>query len=312
MRDLHWTLDSLPPHLRAQAERQLGNTPTSSPNRLDATASSVVSSSPSLAPSKSKVFAIPNSTPPNGAQNAPRRRGGVFKANTLFASKNEPQALPEPSPAGFMSIAEMRAEKKASRKRKYLTPDMANTLVKSCETSPDGTEVRIVLGVDPYMVPTAQQKGAFVGKDNRVHFFTKAKVAKSEKALIKALSPLAHHFEGWGNAPRMLLMDFCFPFPKSTPKKEMVHYTYHSERPDLDNMCKGVLDSLTQSKFWEDDNVISELHLRKFRVLTDPKVVITVRKLHKVAAGADMFNGKKEFFFKEEVGSEFSNTKETL
>ena len=139
------------------------------------------------------------------------------------------------------------------------------------------------------MLPTAQQKGAFVGKDGRVHFFTKAKVAKSEKTLIKAFSPYADRFSSWGNFPISVHIDFCFPFTKSSTKKSIIDFTYHTSRADIDNLAKGVLDSLTQSKFWEDDSLIADLHLRKFRTTTEPRTILTIRKLPRVAAFNDMF-----------------------
>lgn len=281
-RDLHWTLDCLPPHLRAQAARKLG---------LDQPASAPVQST--------NVFVVPNSTPPEGSQQPRRRRGGLYKANTLSNAQNAPQTLPAPSPAGFKSIAEARVEKKAVKRRKTLTPDMAGSLVKSCKTSPDGNEVRIVLNIDSYQLPTAQQKGAFVGKDNRVHFFTKAKVAKAEKALIKTLSPYAALVNKWGEVPIALDVDFCFSFPKSTPKKEIIHFAYHKSRPDLDNIIKAVLDSLTQSNFWKDDSLIADLHLKKYRVVTDPTVTITIRKLDDMNNSNSLFSVTPERFFKD-------------
>lgn len=170
-------------------------------------------------------------------------------------------------------------EKKAVKRRKTLTPDMAGSLVKSCETSPDGNEVRIVLNIDSYQLPTAQQKGAFVGKDNRVHFFTKAKIAKAQKTLILALSPVAYHCSQWGKTPISLSIEFCFPFPKTTSKKHLVNYTYHVQRPDLDNIYKDFGDAMTEAGFWDDDSQIAELVLRKFRVTENPRIVISVRKL---------------------------------
>ena len=277
-RDLHWTLDSLPPHLREQAARKLGLTSS---------------------PSSQNVFVVPDSTPPEGSQVPRRRRGGIYKANTLDTTSNATQALPAPSPAGFKSIAEMRAEKKAKKRRKTLTPDMAGSLVKSCEVSPDGNEVRIILNIDSYQLPTAQQKGAFVGKDNRVHFFTKAKVAKSEKALIKALSPYADLISRWGEVPIALEVVFCFPFPKSTPKKDIIHFAYHKSRPDVDNLVKGLLDSLTQSAFWKDDSLIADLHLQKYRVVTEPSITITILKLDDMNNSNSLFSVTRERYFKD-------------
>ena len=246
-----------------------------------------------------KIFAVPHSTIPEGTKKPCRGNGGMFKVNALSHQQGASETLLPPSPAGFKSIAEMRAEKKAVKRRKTLTPDMAGSLVKSCKTSPDGNEVRIVLNIDSYQLPTAQQKGAFVGKDHRVHFFTKAKVAKAEKALIKALSPCAALVNKWGEVPIALDVDFCFPFPKSTPKKEIIHFAYHKSRPDLDNLIKAVGDSLTQSNFWKDDSLIADLHLKKYRVVTDPTVTITIRKLDDMNNSNSLFSVTPERFFKD-------------
>lgn len=281
MATIRWRLEDLPPSLRAQAEYELGGHPAPQ--------------TPSTAAiPQHKVFVVPNSTPPEGSFKPQGRRGGVFKANTLTAQQNASLPLPAPSPAGFKSIAEMRAEKKATKRRKTLTPDMANSIVKSCNVSENGDEVKFVLNVDPYMLPTAQQKGAFVGKDHRVHFFTKAKVAKSEKALRMALTPYANRFENWKGFPIYVSIDFFFPFPKTTSKKNLIEYSYHTTRPDLDNLEKGLSDALTEAGFWEDDSVIAELHLRKFRTITTPRIVLTVKKMFR---GDDMFWGRLKDIF---------------
>ena len=67
-------------------------------------------------------------------------------------------------------------------KKKTLTPDMADSLVKSVKVSDDGNEVKIILGVNPDSIPTAQGKGAFVDNCGHVHFFTKPKQRKAEEA----------------------------------------------------------------------------------------------------------------------------------
>lgn len=282
-RDLHWTLDCLPPHLRAQAARKLG---------LDQPASDPVQST--------NVFVVPNSTPPQGSQQPRRRRGGLYKANTLSNAQNAPQTLPAPSPAGFKSIAEARVEKKAVKCRKTLTPDMAGSLVKSCKTSPDGNEVRFVLDCSPYMVPTAQEKKiAMIG--NRPRLYKAPKVQKAEKTITLAMSPYAHHFKDWKDCPIGVWIDFCYEYPSGTPKKDLADFRYSLQKADLDNLFKGTGDALTHAGFWDDDNKIAELHLRKFRVLTEPRIVITIRKLEKVLAGTEIFSKERDFFFKDIV-----------
>lgn len=282
-RHLHWTLDCLPPSLREQAARKLGmHKPASAPVQ------------------STNVFVVPNSTPPEGSQQPRRRRGGLYKANALSNSQNAPQTLPAPSPAGFKSIAEARSEKKAVKRRKTLTPDMAKSLVKSCEPSPSGDEVRFVLGCSPYMLPTAQEKKiAMIGK--RPRLYKAPKVQKAEKTITIAMTSYAHLFADWKNCPIGVWIDFCYEYPSSTPKKDLADYRYSMQKADLDNSFKGLGDALTHAGFWDDDNKIAELHLRKFRVLTEPRIVITIRRLEKVLVGTEMFSEKKDFFFKDIV-----------
>lgn len=271
----HWKLDDLPPRMRAQAESQLGLTKPL-PNPVPSSAS---------AP---KVFAIPGSTLPEGSQNPRRRRGGLFKASSLGNCSDALQTPPAPSPAGFKSIVEMRAEKNASRKRKYLTPDMAETLVKSCKVSEDGTEVKFVLGCSPYMIPTAQlKKIAVIGGHPRI--YKQPKVQKAEKTITLAMQPYAHLFKDWRGCPVAVYYDFLYEYPKGTPKKELIDYAYSIHKNDLDNSEKGCGDALTAAGFWEDDSRLAELHLRKFRTITKPRIILTIRKLPKVLKDRDMF-----------------------
>ena len=62
------------------------------------------------------------------------------------------------------------------------------------------------------------------------------------------------------------------PIPKSTPKKlmrSMVNGVIaHTKKPDIDNLCKFVMDSLS-GLLWQDDNQIS-LSLQELRNWTPP------------------------------------------
>ena len=216
----------------------------------------------------------------------------MYKANTQAGQGNAPQTPIVPSPDGFKSIAEMRAEKKASKKRKYLTPDMAKTLVKSCKVSDDGNEVKFILGCSPYMLPTAQQrKVAVIAGQPRI--YKPAKIGKAEKTITLALRPYAKHFESWKGLPFSVDIDFCYEYQKGTPKKSQIDYLYNISRSDLDNLNKGFQDAMTEAGFWEDDSVIADLHLRKFRVVLEPRIEITIRKLPTVCKINDLFGSQE-------------------
>ena len=149
--------------------------------------------------------------------------------------------------------------------RQTLTPDMAEGLVKAVDVSDDGNTVRIILSLDPSMVSTAQQKGAFVGKDGKVHFFTKAKIAKAAKTLRIALSPHAQLSRRWGNVPIEVVFDYFFAYPSSTPKKDRHRIGPMNERPDVSNITKGICDAMTEAGFWVDDSYINNEFNRKRR-----------------------------------------------
>lgn len=175
------------------------------------------------------------------------------------------------------------ATKTIRKVRQTLTPDRADSLVKAVKVSDDGNEVKIVLAISPNELPTAQQKGAmaFIGKDGKAHtrFYTKSKIAKAEKALIEAISPHKHLTENFVGLPLECGIDFYFPFPTSTPKKNLHKIAPHMERPDTDNCAKLCLDCITQAGFWTDDSVVVNLLLRKRRTTQTPCIVIKIRNL---------------------------------
>lgn len=173
------------------------------------------------------------------------------------------------------------AEKQSakSRKKKTLTPDMAQNLVRAVKVSEDGNVVRIVLGLNPTMLSTAQQKGAFVGKDGRVHFFTKAKIAKAEKTLRMALAPYAGHTRKWGEVPIEVVFEYFFPYPSGTPKKHLHKIGPMNERPDASNITKGVCDAMTDAGFWPDDSFINTEISRKRRTTGPTCTRITITNL---------------------------------
>ena len=164
-------------------------------------------------------------------------------------------------------------------KKKTLTPDMADSLVKSVNVSEDGNVVRIVMALNPSQTSTSQQKGVFVGKDGRVHFFTKAKIAKAAKTLKMALSPYAHYSRSWGEVPIEVVFDYYFPYPSGTPKKQQHKIGPMNERPDASNITKGICDAMTEAGFWSDDSFINTETSRKRRTTGPSCTKITITNL---------------------------------
>lgn len=168
---------------------------------------------------------------------------------------------------------------KPRAKKKTLTTDMADSLVKSVKVSDEGNEVKIILALDPGTIPTAQGKGAFVDKKGHVHFFTKPKQRKAEQTFQMALEPHSQNTAQWGDVPIELDFRLFFPYPSSTPKKYRHKIGHHTTKPDGDNVCKGLIDSMTRAGFWKDDSFINTLIIYKRHTTGPACIVIKVTNL---------------------------------
>lgn len=117
---------------------------------------------------------------------------------------------------------------------------------------------------------TAQQKGAFVGGDGRVHFFTKKAVVDAENGWADILRPAREVFGPPLAGPVALRIDLLFPYVGATPKRVRAigEWTPLDRRPDLDNLLKALLDTMTRLAFWLDDGQIYALEARKLRAPT--------------------------------------------
>lgn len=150
----------------------------------------------------------------------------------------------------------------------------------------------LVVNLNPAEICTAQQKGARV-IGGRVMFYTKpeveesnrlirnaieqslrdsgvrfrmeqVKVGKGDRAKYKLKKVVADTIEK--GVPVEVCVTFCFPFHANASRKRLANgQEYMTERPDLDNITKSVLDELTDLKVWNDDGQVVDLHIRKFR-----------------------------------------------
>lgn len=104
---------------------------------------------------------------------------------------------------------------------------------------------------------TAQQKGVrVIGR--RVMFYKKPEVVQAERWLWQDLlcySP-TEPYEGPLYVRVMWLFD-----KKSLAKKNA--RTFRTERPDLDNMFKGLADVMSDMGFWKDDSQLVKIELTK-------------------------------------------------
>jgi Holliday junction resolvase RusA-like endonuclease len=58
---------------------------------------------------------------------------------------------------------------------------------------------------------------------------------------------------------------FYIPYAKNTAKKNLIEGAYLKQKFDCDNIIKGLLDALEQSKVIENDRCICSMFVEKFR-----------------------------------------------
>lgn len=120
---------------------------------------------------------------------------------------------------------------------------------------------------------TAQQKGVSCVR-NHPHFYEKAEVtlAKQELAFGLKLYAPKQPYEG------ALYIKVMWLFDKKSLKKSEFN-TFRVERPDLDNMAKGLFDVMTDLGFWYDDNQLAQVKLTKGWSRDYPGLFIQIHSL---------------------------------
>jgi Holliday junction resolvase RusA-like endonuclease len=97
----------------------------------------------------------------------------------------------------------------------------------------------------------------FIGKQEN----SLAAQAKNELIALMAQYAPDHPIDG----PIELVVRWCYPFRASEPKKNRAAGWRHCDtRPDIDNICKMLLDCMTRLGFWQDDSQVARLEFGKY------------------------------------------------
>lgn len=104
---------------------------------------------------------------------------------------------------------------------------------------------------------TAQQKGETIIRGH-VHHYKKNTVARAEAILADQLLPYVPD-DPYAD-PIFLRVMWLFDKKSLTKKGSR---SFKTQRPDLDNMLKGLADVMSSMGFWEDDSQIVKLDLTK-------------------------------------------------
>lgn len=97
----------------------------------------------------------------------------------------------------------------------------------------------------------------FVGKQEN----SLAAQAKNELIALMAQYAPEKPLDG----PLELVVRWRYPFRASEPKKNRVAgVRFCDTRPDVDNICKLLLDCMTRLGFWQDDSQVARLEFGKY------------------------------------------------
>lgn len=139
---------------------------------------------------------------------------------------------------------------------------------------------RFSLGVNPSDLSTAQQKGVrtFTAKNGKtfVTFYKKKKVVRTENLLCALLKPHRPSVPIKNDGDTCVLLEIAYMFPHTagSPKWKREGIAFMTQRPDVDNLSKSLVDCMTECGFWEDDSMVNEKFV-KFRS-PDPRIDISI------------------------------------
>jgi Holliday junction resolvase RusA-like endonuclease len=100
----------------------------------------------------------------------------------------------------------------------------------------------------------AQQRPRFARVGQGVRTYDPQK-SKDWKAYVRLFIAEEMKAMGWERVEGGLVVkiDFALQRPKSLPKK----VTYHTKRPDLDNLAKAIKDAMTGIVYRDDSQIVS-------------------------------------------------------
>ena len=128
-------------------------------------------------------------------------------------------------------------------------------------------------------VPIAKGRPKFFRCGNYTGTYTPAKTKRYEESVISQALP--HRPSKPIEKPIALFLKFYMPIPKSMPKKNRQAITegrlFPAKKPDIDNLCKAILDSLNKI-YYKDDSLIVRITAEKIYSET-PRTEVKIETL---------------------------------
>lgn len=139
--------------------------------------------------------------------------------------------------------------------------------------------IEIVLKCNPPK-STAQASNKILKTKSGRYFVGKMKTSKAkqvESDLVSLLYPFVPEKPLEGALSVEIL--WAYSWRTSEPKKNKVNgFKYCDTRPDADNICKLLFDTLTRLSFWKDDSQIADLNFKKIWS-DESKIIIKINNL---------------------------------
>lgn len=109
---------------------------------------------------------------------------------------------------------------------------------------------------------TSQQKGVFVA-GGKPRFFTKQKVQAVKESFVRSMRKVAPIQPL--STPQSVEILICYAYTIADKKQKRCGFIAHDKRPDLDNLIKLLLDSMTAARWFVDDSIVTRLVATKIR-----------------------------------------------
>jgi len=125
-------------------------------------------------------------------------------------------------------------------------------------------------------VPKAKGRPRFRTFGKFVSTYTDSKTVKAENNIRSIFERLKNLPKIANYTPVNIDIEFQMAIPSSISKKKRLELNnqFHIKKPDIDNLCKSVLDGLNEVAY-TDDSLISKLSCEKF-YSNEPKTVVNI------------------------------------
>lgn len=128
-----------------------------------------------------------------------------------------------------------------------------------------------------YGAPVGKARARTVFNGGHAHSYTPAKTANFERQVAWACKNACKGAQMPENAPLRLDAVFYMPIPKSVGKRLRERLRWHTKKPDLDNLCKSLIDGANGIAY-RDDNQIAALRAKKVYG-EEPRVEVTIQTI---------------------------------